>query len=217
MISNPQVYSSKYASISPFSSSPTTSPLPIGGSYTSNNSLQYSNASSQSSFSGINPLMASREKYPLFERECNASTKPVEMELSLGYDLVEFPRIERMGVLCATSEGDIADLSSLCCCFVDEFFPAAVADPLVDASVVDDGILSANTDPQYELIPVNCSTESRTTKPELTSGRYFIPMLSIIGRRYADVTSGLPPVLNVVELYRRDSDADGRRDASRAK
>jgi hypothetical protein len=85
--------------------------------------------------------------------------------------------------------------------------------PTSDAlcGVTADVLLSENTDRQYELTPVKSTTLSLTTKPKLTSGRYFTPMLSIIGRRNA-VAGQLSPLERLQE-----SDLAGRNDVESAK
>ena len=153
--------------------------------------------------------MTSRDKYPMLRRECNASTNPVEMECILGYDRVELPRTERMDVFDAISIGDLIHVF-VC---VDKF--PLVSPGCSDADVdEEDELLSAKTDLQYEPTHVKSTTESFTTAPTLTSGRYFTPILSIIGRRNADVAQS--PLL-IPAPNERASNAESRNDVDSAK
>ena len=155
----------------------------------------------------------------MLRRECNASTNPVEMECILGYERVELPRTERMDVFDAISIGDLIHAFFDAC--VDKLLPLPLSPDCSDVDVdvdvdVDEGdkLLSAKTDRQYEPTPVKSTTESFTTAPTLTSGRYFTPILSIIGRRNADVAQS--PLL-IPAPNERESNAESRNDVDSAK
>ena len=135
------------------------------------------------------------------------------MECILGYERVELPRTERMDVFDAISIGDLIHAFFDAC--VDKLLPLPLSPDCSDVDVDEgDELLSAKTDRQYEPTPVKSTTESYTTAPTLTSGRYFTPILSIIGRRNADVAQS--PLL-IPAPNERASNAESRNDVDNAK